>query len=89
MTAVDIPDRVSEEITPDRIQAQLETMIQDEVFRSSKRSVSFLKYVVTEALNGSGNQIKERTIGVEVFGRTASYDTNIDHIASFATMGTT
>jgi hypothetical protein len=84
MRVVDIQDRVGEEIGPDRIQAQLESMIQDEVFRASKRSVAFLKYVVTEALNGSSDQIKERTIGVEVFGRSVAYDTNVDHIVRTA-----
>ncbi len=44
-----------------------------------KRSVAFLKYVVEQTLNGSAGQIKERTIGVEVFGRHPSYDTNLDH----------
>ena len=72
MRATDIQDRVGEDISPDRIQAQMESMIEDEVFRSSKRSVAFLKHVVTEALHGSADQIKERTIGVEVFGRSAS-----------------
>jgi hypothetical protein len=35
-------------------------------------------------LNGSADQIKERTIGVEVFGRDPSYDTNLDHIVRTA-----
>lgn len=84
MRAADIQDRSLEEPAPEEILAQLERMTQDEVFRSSKRSVAFLKYVVTEALNGSGSQIKERTIGVEVFGRSAAYDTNVDHIVRTA-----
>lgn len=84
MRAADIQDRSLEEPRPEEILAQLERMLQDEVFRSSKRSVAFLKFVVTEALNGSGDHIKERTIGVEVFGRSASYDTNIDHIVRTA-----
>jgi hypothetical protein len=84
MRAISIQDRVGEDISPDRIQAQMESMIEDEVFRSSKRSVAFLKHVVTEALHGSADQIKERTIGVEVFGRSASYDTNVDHIVRTA-----
>ena len=50
------------------IRAQLDLLVRDEVFRSSKRSVAFLKYVVEQTLNGSADQIKERTIGVEVFG---------------------
>src|SRR3984957_12054208 len=68
------------DLTAEMIRAQLDLLIRDEVFRSSKRSVAFLKYVVEMTLNGSADQIKERTIGVEVFGRHPSYDTNLDHI---------
>lgn len=84
MRAADVQDRSVEAPSPEEILAQLQRMTEDEVFRSSKRSVAFLKYVVMEALNGSGDQIKERTIGVEVFGRSASYDTNVDHIVRTA-----
>jgi hypothetical protein len=74
----------SPEMTADMIRAQLELLIHDEVFRSSKRSVTFLKYVVEKTLEGAADQIKERTIGVEVFGRDPSYDTNLDHIVRTA-----
>lgn len=84
MRAADIQDPVLDAPRPEAILAQLDRMIQDEVFRSSKRSVAFLKYVVREALSGSGDLIKERTIGVEVFGRSASYDTSVDHIVRTA-----
>ena len=40
--------------------------------------------MVEQTLNGSADQIKERTIGVEVFGRDPSYDTNLDHIVRTA-----
>jgi len=83
MRAVDIQESSAADLNPERILAQLELMIQDEVFRSSKRSTEFLTYVVTQALNGS-EQIKERTIGIEVFGRSLSYDTNSDHIVRTA-----
>jgi len=72
------------DLTAEMIRAQLDLLIRDEVFRSSKRSVAFLKYVVEMTLNGSAEQIKERTIGVEVFGRHPSYDTNLDHIVRTA-----
>ena len=72
------------ELTADMIRGQLDLLVRDEVFRSSKRSVAFLKYVVEQTLNGSADQIKERTIGVEVFGRDPSYDTNLDHIVRTA-----
>ena len=72
------------EISADMIRAQLDLLVRDEVFRSSKRSVAFLKYVVEQTLGGSADQIKERTIGVEVFGRDPTYDTNGDHIVRTA-----
>lgn len=71
-------------LTADMIRAQLDLVVRDEVFRTSKRSVAFLKYVVEQTLNGSADLIKERTIGVEVFGRDPSYDTNVDHIVRTA-----
>jgi hypothetical protein len=72
------------ELTAEMIRAQLDLLVRDDAFRSSKRSVAFLKYVVEETLNGSAEQIKERTIGVEVFGRDPLYDTNLDHIVRTA-----
>jgi hypothetical protein len=83
MKAAEIPDSSAVDLDPVKILAQLEAMLQDDVFRSSRRSSEFLKYVVTQALKGS-EQIKERTIGAEVFGRSLSYDTNIDHIVRTA-----
>jgi hypothetical protein len=72
------------ELTADMIRGQLDLLVRDEVFRSSKRSVAFLKYVVEQTLNGLADQIKERTIGVEVFARDPLYDTNLDHIVRTA-----
>jgi len=74
----------SSEIPAAAIREQLELLVQDTAFRSSKRSVQFLRYVVEQTLEGAGDQIKERTIGVEVFGRDPSYDTNMDHVVRTA-----
>ncbi len=79
-----IENGTTPEITADMIRGQLDLLVRDEVFRSSKRSVAFLKYVVEQTLSGSAEQLKERTIGVEVFGRDPSYDTNLDHIVRTA-----
>jgi hypothetical protein len=72
------------EPTGEMIRAQLNLLVNDEVFRSSKRSVAFLRYVVEQTLKGEAEQIKERTIGVEVFDRKPTYDTNLDHIVRTA-----
>jgi hypothetical protein len=72
------------EINPAAIREQLELLVQNQVFRSSKRSVQFLRYVVEQTLQGAAEQIKERTIGIEVFGREPSYDTANDHVVRTA-----
>jgi hypothetical protein len=66
------------------LREQLNLILKDPAFRSSKRSVQFLKYVVEKTLEGQSEQIKERTIGVEVFGRKPLYDTNEDHVVRTA-----
>jgi hypothetical protein len=84
MTEVDLNGAIPPDLTAEMILVQLELLTRDEIFRSSRRSIAFLKYVVEETLRGSGEQIKERTIGAEVFGRSSSYDTNLDHIVRTA-----
>ncbi|HWB32586.1 MAG TPA: hypothetical protein VG714_05375 [Acidobacteriaceae bacterium] len=75
---------LGQDVTAEMVRAQLELLVRDDAFRSSKRSVAFLRYVVEQTLIGSADQIKERTIGVEVFGREPSYDTNLDHVVRTA-----
>ncbi len=84
MIAPEVEYGTTPELTADMVREQLELLVHDDVFRSSKRSVSFLRYVVEQTLNGSAEQIKERTIGIEVFGRDPAYDTNLDHIVRTA-----
>src|ERR1700749_2723311 len=84
MVETEVKDGTNVEITAGRVREQLDMLVRDEGFRSSKRSVAFLRYVVEQTLNGSASQIKERTIGVEVFGREPTYDTNLDHIVRTA-----
>ncbi|WP_058186333.1 hypothetical protein [Terracidiphilus gabretensis] len=84
LEAVEVEHGTTPEITADMIRTQLELLVRDEAFRSSKRSVAFLRYVVEQTLSGQSEQIKERSIGVEVFGKDPSYDTNIDHVVRTA-----
>jgi hypothetical protein len=77
-------DRTSAELSAEAIREQLDLLIQHSAIRSSKRSVEFLRYVVEQTLDGCADQIKERTIGVGVFGREPSYDTNMDHVVRTA-----
>jgi hypothetical protein len=49
---------------------ELERIVADDVFRTSKRSRQFLSYVVRQTLDGNADLLKERTIGIDVFGRS-------------------
>jgi hypothetical protein len=62
------------------IREQLEQLLQDRRFSHSKRYPSFLRFVVAYVLKKEDETLKERTIGVEVFGRPLDYDTNTDPI---------
>ena len=84
MSKTALADDPAVALSDEKIREQLDLVLQDPVFRSSKRSVEFLRYVVEQTLLGFADQIKERTIGTEVFGRAPSYDTNMDHVVRTA-----
>ncbi|HEV2687189.1 MAG TPA: hypothetical protein VGV35_01505 [Bryobacteraceae bacterium] len=60
------------------IRAALHRILQSSGFRSSHRSQDFLRYVVERTLDGQAETLKERTIGIDVFGRPAAYDPSDD-----------
>jgi hypothetical protein len=65
---------------PDAVREHLERVLNSVAFRNSRRASAMLRYAVERALSGQGETLKERTIGVEVFGRPAGYDTAADHV---------
>lgn len=67
-------------ITDDDVRTQLDRVRSSVPFRSSRRCVIFLDFVVHAALEGRLESLKERTIGVEVFHRDSNYDTNQDPV---------
>src|ERR1700682_3653086 len=64
----------------DAIRQQLERMLSNPLFKNSKRYPNLLRYIVEHTLEGFPGELKERTLGVEVFGREPSYDTNADPV---------
>src|SRR5258705_313324 len=59
---------------------QLERLLANPLFKHSRRYPSMLRYVVEHALSGHTAQVKERTLGIEVFARDPHYDTNLDPV---------
>jgi hypothetical protein len=59
---------------------QLERIVRSKHFRNSKRYPTFLRFVVEQTLAGKTEGLKERILGVDVFGRPNHYNTNEDPI---------
>jgi len=62
------------------VREEMERILQSESFRSSPRCRQFLRFVVEHTLEGHQEQLKERIIGIEVFGRSPSYLTEGDSV---------
>ena len=62
------------------IREQLERILGSALFRNSKRYPALLRFVVERSLHGLHEPLKERTLGIEVFGREPDYDTNLDPV---------
>jgi hypothetical protein len=62
---------------------ELREILASPQFCNSKRYPALLQYVVENTLAGRTDFLKERTIGVEVFSRPPTYDTNADTVVRF------
>ena len=60
--------------------AQLDRILGSPAFRNSKRYPSLLRHLVEKTLEGETGDLKERNLGVGVFGRSADYDNNTDPV---------
>ena len=59
---------------------QLDRMVASPYFSHSKRLPNFLRFVVEHTLAGDAENLKERTLGIEIFRRDPGYDTASDPI---------
>ena len=62
------------------IRDQLERLLADSYFSHSKRFPMFLRFVTERTLAGEADHINERWLGIEIFGRSADYDTAADPV---------
>ena len=68
------------DVDHDAVLGQLERVLANPLFKNSKRYPTLLRYVVERTLAGHPGELKERTLGIEVFGREPDYDTNLDPV---------
>ena len=70
-------------LPPERVRdvlAELERVLASPLFRASRRCHSLLRRITEHSLAGDVDSLKERALGVEVFGRPSDYDTSEDPV---------
>jgi hypothetical protein len=72
--------KVETEQDREEVRAQLQRILESHPFRNSKRYPALLSHSVHCTLSGATDRLRERQLGVELFGRSYDYDTNADPI---------
>jgi hypothetical protein len=62
------------------VRRQMSRLLETNYFRNSRRYPVLFRFIVEETLEGRGEYLKERLLGVRVFDRPADYDTAADPI---------
>ena len=69
-----LPDQIEE------IRGVLDRVLDSHLFKASRRCQILLRHITEQTLAGDTSCLKERTLGVEVFGRSPDYDTAQDPV---------
>src|SRR5271156_663468 len=56
------------------LQTQIQRILQSKAFRTSEVQRNLLAYLADKSIHGSADSLKEYTVGLDVFGKPASYD---------------
>jgi hypothetical protein len=72
--------KVPDPLAPESIRAAVERAVESPQLDSCPSLCRFLRYVVEETLAGRGGNIKEYSLGLEVFHRGESFDPRLDPI---------
>lgn len=67
----------------DAILRELQAIVDSSYFCNSKRYPALLRYLVENVLAGRSELLKERTLGIEVFDRSPTYDTSADTVVRY------
>ena len=77
----------TDEVRCCRGEARLGTILASQPFRTSKQCQNLLRSIVDHSLNRDDLALRERVLGVEVFGRAVDYDTSEDPVVQDASGG--
>ncbi len=67
-------------LSPEKVRAQLGTILASETFKNKNRIIRFLEFVVEEYLGDRAQLIKGYTLGLEVFDKDETFDPQTDAI---------
>lgn len=70
----------AEEVSRDEAERALQGVLNGHAFRSSPQCQALLRYIVEHSLSQETEALKERVIGVTVFGRASNYDAGNDPV---------
>ena len=80
-SAQESPAEPAREAVPaSSVREQLARVVNSPGFVSSARLTRFLAHIVNRTIDGDLDSLKEFSIAMEVFDRTADYDPNVDAI---------
>ena len=74
-----VPPPLTPELAKE-VRGELERVLASHQFRGSRRCQLLLRQITDQTVIGDIRTLKERTLGVEVFGRPSDYDTSQDPI---------
>ena len=63
-----------------QVQQLLDDILRSTPFRTSRQCQDMFRYIVEQSLAGCDDSLRERVIGIEVFGRAPDYDTAEDPV---------
>jgi hypothetical protein len=72
--------QVQTSVSSVRLDVELQEILRSAPFSSSRQCQNLLRYLVEKSGQGGEESLKERVIGVEVFGRSPDYNTGDDPI---------
>ena len=78
------PDQQIPEAQKTALTDQVEHILSSPWFRTSHRSSTLLRHTVEAAIEGRGDQLRERQIGIKAFHRHTGYDSDADPVVRIA-----
>jgi hypothetical protein len=66
------------------VELELQRILESDQFRTSSRSCRFLRHVIGKAFAGEPETLKERVLGIELFDRSSTFDTDRDSVVRVA-----